>query len=49
MDNEFERKLLGEVVPPDELGVSFECIGALEGVKDTLREVVALPLKRPEV
>ena len=37
------------MVPPEELGVSFDSIGALEGVKETLREVVMLPLQRPEV
>lgn len=41
--------LVGQVVPPDELGVTFDCIGALEHVKETLREVVMLPLQRPEV
>ncbi len=38
-----------QVVPPEELGVSFDSIGALENVKETLREVVMLPLQRPEV
>ncbi len=28
-----------QVVPPDEVGVGFDDIGALEAVKDTLREV----------
>ncbi|KXZ51556.1 hypothetical protein GPECTOR_12g519 [Gonium pectorale] len=49
VENDFERKLLAEVVPPEELGVSFDSIGALEGVKETLREVVMLPLQRPEL
>eukprot|EP00271_Cylindrocystis_brebissonii_P011385 TRINITY_DN2881_c0_g1_i1.p1 TRINITY_DN2881_c0_g1~~TRINITY_DN2881_c0_g1_i1.p1 ORF type:complete len:1004 (+),score=276.61 TRINITY_DN2881_c0_g1_i1:34-3012(+) len=48
-DNEFEKMLLAEVIPPDELGVSFEHIGALENVKETLRELVMLPLQRPEL
>ncbi|CAI5528142.1 unnamed protein product, partial [Closterium sp. Naga37s-1] len=48
-DNDFERLLLGEVIPAEELGVRFEHIGALEGVKEALREVVMLPLQRPEL
>ena len=43
-ENEFEKRLLAEVIPPTELGVTFEDIGALESVKDTLKELVMLPL-----
>lgn len=32
-DNDFERKLLAEAIPPNELGVRFEDIGALDKVK----------------
>lgn len=38
-DNEFEKRLLGEVIPAKDVGVSFDDIGALDGVKRTLREV----------
>lgn len=48
-DNEYERRLLAEVVPPEEVGVGFNDIGALENVKRTLQEVVMLPLQRPEL
>lgn len=48
-DNDFERKLLAEVSPPNELGVKFEDIGALDKVKNTLKELVMLPLQRPEL
>uniref|UniRef100_A0A0D9X2T3 AAA+ ATPase domain-containing protein n=1 Tax=Leersia perrieri TaxID=77586 RepID=A0A0D9X2T3_9ORYZ len=48
-ENEFEKRLLGDVIPPDEIGVSFEDIGALENVKETLKELVMLPLQRPEL
>jgi SpoVK/Ycf46/Vps4 family AAA+-type ATPase len=41
--------LLPEVIPPDELGVTFDHIGALDNVKETLRELVMLPLQRPEL
>ncbi|WOG87309.1 hypothetical protein DCAR_0206532 [Daucus carota subsp. sativus] len=48
-DNEFEKRLLGEVIPPSDIGVTFDDIGALENVKDTLKELVMLPLQRPEL
>ncbi|KAL5218989.1 hypothetical protein ABZP36_019673 [Zizania latifolia] len=48
-ENEFEKRLLADVIPPDELGVTFEDIGALESVKETLKELVMLPLQRPEL
>lgn len=32
-DNDFERKLLAEVIPPNELAVRFDDIGALDKVK----------------
>ncbi|CAI8603792.1 unnamed protein product [Vicia faba] len=48
-ENEFEKKLLGDVIPPTDIGVSFDDIGALENVKDTLKELVMLPLQRPEL
>ncbi|KAK9726290.1 hypothetical protein RND81_05G204300 [Saponaria officinalis] len=48
-ENEFEKKLLADVIPADEIGVTFEDIGALETVKDTLKELVMLPLQRPEL
>jgi SpoVK/Ycf46/Vps4 family AAA+-type ATPase len=37
------------VVPPDEIGVKFDDIGALEDVKRTLDELVTLPMRRPEL
>ncbi|KAL8226518.1 hypothetical protein R6Q57_016350 [Mikania cordata] len=48
-DNEFEKRLLADVIPPSDIGVSFDDIGALEKVKDTLKELVMLPLQRPEL
>lgn len=48
-DNEFEKRLLSEVIPPSDIGVTFEDIGALENVKETLKELVMLPLQRPEL
>nr|GEU69604.1 ATPase, AAA-type, core [Tanacetum cinerariifolium] len=48
-DNDFEKRILAEVIPPKEIGVSFDDVGALETVKDTLKELVMLPLQRPEL
>ncbi|KAH7316096.1 hypothetical protein KP509_21G078500 [Ceratopteris richardii] len=48
-DNEFEKRLLSEVIPSSDIGVTFDDIGALENVKETLKELVMLPLQRPEL
>ncbi|OAY76315.1 ATPase family AAA domain-containing protein 1-A [Ananas comosus] len=48
-ENEFEKRLLNDVIPPNEIGVNFDDIGALENVKETLKELVMLPLQRPEL
>ncbi|XP_039017191.1 uncharacterized protein LOC120148067 isoform X4 [Hibiscus syriacus] len=48
-ENEFEKRLLADVIPPTDIGVTFDDIGALENVKDTLKELVMLPLQRPEL
>jgi len=48
-ENEFEKRILSEVIPPHEIAIRFEDIGALNKVKDTLKELVMLPLQRPEL
>ncbi|KAL6996983.1 hypothetical protein U1Q18_007108, partial [Sarracenia purpurea var. burkii] len=48
-ENEFEKRLLTDVIPSSDIGVTFDDIGALEKVKDTLKELVMLPLQRPEL
>ncbi|KAH1202099.1 putative AAA domain-containing protein C24B10.10c [Glycine max] len=48
-ENEFEKRLLADVIPPSDIDVTFDDIGALEKVKDTLKELVMLPLQRPEL
>lgn len=37
------------MVPPGEIGVKFDDIGALEDVKNALNELVILPMRRPEL
>uniref|UniRef100_A0A3Q7GZ58 AAA+ ATPase domain-containing protein n=1 Tax=Solanum lycopersicum TaxID=4081 RepID=A0A3Q7GZ58_SOLLC len=48
-ENEFENRILDDVISPGDIGVTFDDIGALENVKDTIKELVMLPLQRPEL
>lgn len=48
-DNEFEKRIRPEVIPPNELGVTFDDIGALADIKESLQELVMLPLRRPDL
>lgn len=48
-DNQHERHIRSELIPAKEVGVTFSDIGALEEVKESLQELVMLPLRRPEL
>ncbi|XP_057994232.1 uncharacterized protein LOC110664122 isoform X2 [Hevea brasiliensis] len=48
-DNEFEKRIRPEVIPANEINVSFSDIGALEETKESLQELVMLPLRRPDL
>ncbi|GLT35861.1 hypothetical protein SLA2020_102770 [Shorea laevis] len=48
-DNEFEKRIRPEVIPANEIGVTFSDIGALDEIKESLQEVVMLPLRRPDL
>ncbi|KAI3727678.1 hypothetical protein L6452_16296 [Arctium lappa] len=48
-DNEFEKRIRPEVIPASEIGVTFSDIGALDDIKDSLQELVMLPLQRPDL
>jgi SpoVK/Ycf46/Vps4 family AAA+-type ATPase len=48
-ENDFEKNLLSNIIPPKDIGVTFEDIGALDNVKETLKELVMVPLQRPEL
>ena len=48
-DNEFEKRIRPEVIPANEIGVTFSDIGALEETKESLQELVMLPLRRPDL
>lgn len=48
-DNDFEKLIRPTVVPASQIGVTFDDIGALGDIKESLQELVMLPLKRPEL
>ncbi|KAG7981409.1 hypothetical protein I3843_05G232500 [Carya illinoinensis] len=48
-DNEFEKRIRSEVIPANEIGVTFADIGALDEIKESLQELVMLPLRRPDL
>ncbi|KAJ6874775.1 hypothetical protein NC652_034472 [Populus alba x Populus x berolinensis] len=48
-DNEFEKRIRPEVIPANEIGVTFADIGALDETKESLQELVMLPLRRPDL
>ncbi|KNA07898.1 hypothetical protein SOVF_167600 [Spinacia oleracea] len=48
-DNEFEKRIRPEVIPANEIGVSFNDIGSLDEIKESLQELVMLPLRRPDL
>ncbi|KEH21161.1 uncharacterized protein [Medicago truncatula] len=48
-DNEFEKRIRPEVIPANEIDVTFSDIGALEETKESLQELVMLPLRRPDL
>ncbi|KAI4378160.1 hypothetical protein MLD38_015681 [Melastoma candidum] len=48
-DNEFEKRIRPEVIPASEIGVTFADIGAMDEIKESLQELVMLPLRRPDL
>ncbi|XP_066357699.1 uncharacterized protein [Miscanthus floridulus] len=48
-ENKFEKNLLSNIISPNDTGVTFANIGALDNLKDTLRELIMLPLQRSEL
>ncbi|KAG7878056.1 hypothetical protein KL905_004530 [Ogataea polymorpha] len=47
--SEYEKVILNSVIPPDEIGVSFEDIGGLDNIISDLQESVILPLTCPDL
>lgn len=48
-DNAFEECIRQELIPANEIKVTFSDIGALDDVKESLQEAVMLPLRRPDL
>jgi ATP-dependent 26S proteasome regulatory subunit len=48
-DNDFEECMRQELIPANEIGVTFSDIGALDIVKESLQEAVMFPLRRPNL
>uniref|UniRef100_A0A0D9V332 AAA+ ATPase domain-containing protein n=1 Tax=Leersia perrieri TaxID=77586 RepID=A0A0D9V332_9ORYZ len=48
-DTEYEKKIRQTVIPANEIGVTFNDIGALADIKESLHELVMLPLQRPDL
>ncbi|XP_068644815.1 uncharacterized protein [Aristolochia californica] len=48
-DNEFEKRIRPEVIGASEIGVTFDDVGALDEIKESLQELVMLPLRRPDL
>ena len=48
-ENKFEEKVLSNIISPNGSGVPFVDIGVLGSMKETLKELVVLPLQRPEL
>jgi len=47
--NDYESIVSGDVVYPEDLDVGFGDIGGLESVKEEVFDIVALPLRRPDL
>ncbi|KXG32842.2 hypothetical protein SORBI_3003G213100 [Sorghum bicolor] len=47
--NEYEKRIRELVIPASETGVTFDDIGALADIKESIRELVMLPLQRPDL
>lgn len=45
----YEDVIVSDVVNPDHIDVGFELVGGLDKIKESLYELVILPLKRPEL
>ncbi|GLT35745.1 hypothetical protein SLA2020_101720 [Shorea laevis] len=45
----YEDVIISDVVNPDHIDVGFELVGGLDRIKESLYELVILPLRRPEL
>ncbi|KAE9617409.1 hypothetical protein Lal_00035129 [Lupinus albus] len=49
IDNVLEKRITPDVIPENEIGVTFADIGSLDDIKESLQELVMLPLRRPDL
>ena len=47
--DKYEKALLSSVVRPKDVGVTFDMVGGLAEVKESLRRCVSYPLKYPQL
>ncbi|XP_074375485.1 uncharacterized protein LOC141717301 [Apium graveolens] len=47
--NAYEDVIASDVINPDHIEVEFDSIGGLDSIKQSLQELVILPLRRPEL
>jgi len=47
--NEYEMMVSGDLIYPEDIDVSFDMIGGLDKVKTEIFDIVALPLRRPDL
>lgn len=47
--DKYEKALLSNVVSPQSIGMTFDNIGGLEGMKDSLKQCITYPLKYPSL
>ena len=47
--NEYERRLFRCYIPPSSINVRFNDIASLQHAKQTLHELISLPLQRPDI
>mgnify|MGYP006957865724 CR=1 FL=1 len=48
-ENEYEKSCLSSIILAHDICVKFDQIGALDDVKKTLKDLIILPLQRPEL
>ncbi|KAK3164816.1 hypothetical protein QOZ80_1AG0025190 [Eleusine coracana subsp. coracana] len=48
-DNGYEKRIRESVIPAGEIGVTFDDIGAMDDIKESIQELVMLPLQRPDL
>ena len=48
-NDKYEKSLVGNIISPQDIGVTYDQIGGLEEVKEMLRQCITYPLKYPRL